>query len=261
MKSDYKIGLVLSGGGARGIAHLGVVKALAEMGIRPEIISGTSSGAILGAFLAGGFSPDRIMQFIKEQRIMSSLKFAMSKVGLFRMDSAIKLYAKYLGHDTFEQLNIPLIVSATDLVTGRSVYFSKGELFTPVMASAAIPLLFKPVQLENMVLVDGGLLNNLPAEPLVDKCDFLIGVHCNPIGRADKLGNFRRVMERAFLFSVYNTIRARIELCDLFIEPKELTQFRVFDVSKADQIFEAGYNAVFKMETEIGHFKKLAAIV
>ena len=260
MKSDYKIGLVLSGGGARGIAHLGVVKALAELGIRPEIISGTSSGAILGAFLAGGFTPDRIMEFIKEQKIMSSLRFAMSRVGLFKMDNAIKLYSQYLGHNTFEKLNIPLIVSATDLITGKSVYFSKGELFTPVMASAAIPVLFQPVKYEGMVLVDGGLLNNLPAEPLQDRCDFVIGVHCNPIGRAEKLGNFRRVMERTFLFSVYNTIRARIELCDLFIEPKNLTNYRVFDVSKAEKIFKTGYEAVFEIRTEIEHFKKLAAI-
>ena len=258
MKSDYKIGMVLSGGGARGISHLGVVKALAEMGIAPEIISGTSSGAILGAFLCGGYSPDRIMEFIKEQKIMSSLRFAMSKVGLFRMDNAIKMYGKYLGHDTFEQLNIPLIVSATDLVTGKSVYFSKGDLFTPVMASSAIPLLFKPVILEGMTLVDGGLLNNLPAEPLQDKCDFVIGVHCNPIGRADQLGNFRRVMERSFLFSVYNTIRSRIELCDLFIEPGDLINYRVFDMSKADKIFKAGYEAVYKMKNEIDNFKKLA---
>jgi len=260
MKSDYKIGLVLSGGGARGIAHLGVVKALAELGIKPEIISGTSSGAILGAFLAGGFSPDRIMEFIKEQKIMSSLRFAMSRIGLFKMDNAIKLYAQYLGHDTFEKLNIPLIVSATDLITGKSVYFSKGELFTPVMASSAIPVLFQPVKYEGMILVDGGLLNNLPAEPLQDRCDFVIGVHCNPIGRAEKLGNFRRVMERTFLFSVYNTIRPRIELCDLFIEPKELTNFRVFDVSKSEMIFRAGYDAVFEMRTEMEHFRKLAAI-
>lgn len=260
MKSDYKIGLVLSGGGARGIAHLGVIKALEELGIKPEIISGTSSGAILGAFLAGGFSPDRIMEFIKEQKIMSSLRFAMSRVGLFRMDPAIKLYAQYLGHDTFEKLNIPLIVSATDLITGKSVYFSKGELFTPVMASSAIPLLFQPVKYEGMILVDGGLLNNLPAEPLQDRCDFVIGVHCNPIGRAEKLGNFRRVMERTFLFSVYNTIRTRIELCDLFIEPKELINFRVFDVSKAEKIFRAGYDAVYEMKSEVEHFRKLAAI-
>jgi NTE family protein len=258
MKSDYKVGFVLSGGGARGIAHLGVVKALAEMGIKPEIISGTSSGAILGAFLAGGFTPDRIMEFIKEQKIMSSLRFAMSRAGLFKMDNAIKLYAGYLGHDTFEKLNIPLIVSATDLITGKSVYFSKGELFKPVMASSAIPVLFKPVIYEGMSLVDGGLLNNLPAEPLQDKCDFVIGIHCNPIGRQDKPGNFRRVMERTFLFTVYNTIRPRIELCDLFIEPKELTRYRVFDVSKSDQIFQAGYEAVFKMKNEIEHFKKLA---
>jgi NTE family protein len=151
-----------------------------------------------------------------------------------------------------------LIVSATDLITGKSVYFSKGELFKPVMASSAIPVLFKPVIYEGMSLVDGGLLNNLPAEPLQDKCDFVIGIHCNPIGRQDKPGNFRSVMERTFLFTVYNTIRPRIELCDLFIEPKELTRYRVFDVSKSDQIFQAGYEAVFKMKNEIEHFKKLA---
>lgn len=258
MKSDYKIGFVLSGGGARGISHLGVVKALAEMGIKPDIISGTSSGAILGAFLAGGFSPDRIMEFIKEQKIMSSLRLAMSRAGLFKMDNAIKLYAKYLGHDTFEKLNIPLIVSATDLITGKTVYFSKGELFTPVMASAAIPIIFKPVNYEGMILVDGGLLNNLPAEPLQDRCDYVIGVHSNPIGRVEKIGNFRRVMERTFLFSVNNTIKTRIELCDLFIEPMELTRFRVFDVSKSDVIFKIGYDAVYKMKNEIDHFKKHA---
>ncbi len=236
-----KVGFALSGGGARGIAHLGVVKALDEMNIRPDMISGTSSGAILGTFLAAGFTPDNLLAYIKENKIVSSLKLAMSRTGLLKMDAAIKLYATYMGVKTFEELSIPLIISATDLVKAESVYFDSGDLFIPMQASSAIPVLFKPLPHNDMLLVDGGLINNLPVEPLMGKCDVIVGIHSNPVGLNDQLGSMRKVMERCFHLAVRNTIETRRAACDLFIEPSKLSGFRVFDVSKAEQIFEIGY--------------------
>jgi NTE family protein len=255
-----KVGFALSGGGARGIAHLGVVKALAELGIRPAMISGTSSGAILGTFLAAGLTPEKILQYIQENKVISSLKLAMSRTGLLRMDAAIKLYSSYLGVNTFEELKIPLVICATDLVKAETVFFDKGDLFLPMQAASSIPLLFKPLPFRGMLLVDGGLVNNLPVEPLLDSCDIIVGIHSNPIGTNDQLGSFRKVMERCFHLAVRNTIATRRVQCDIFIEPPGLSSFRVFDVSKAEQIFEIGYTHTMNMQAELrGYFETLKA--
>ena len=159
-----KLGLVLSGGGSRGIAHLGILKVLDEIGIQIDAIAGSSSGAIAGALYASGYSPDDILKIVEETSFLKLIRPAISKTGLLKMDSAEWLYTQYIKKNTFEDLRIPLTITATDLCRGKTVYFSRGELIRPLMASTCIPVMFEPISVNDKLFVDGGLLNNFPAE-------------------------------------------------------------------------------------------------
>ena len=176
-----KIGLVLSGGGARGIMHLGVIKALNEQGIVPDFIAGTSAVAIAGALVCHGYSPDEVLQILLKTNFLKYLRPSFSAPGLLKMDKVEDLYLQLLPHNSFAQLKTPLIVAATDIEQGEIVYFDQGELIRPLMASSCLPGIFAPVNFQKRMLVDGAVLNNLPIEPLLDRqADFLIASNCNP---------------------------------------------------------------------------------
>src|SRR5436190_11520451 len=127
------INLVLSGGGVRGFAHLGVMKALDEMGVQVDRMSGTSSGAVAAAFIAGGYTPDECKQIFIKEKIFRKLRGTF-KPGLLKMDGLIPFLKMYFPENSFESLSKKLIVSATDIVTGKTTYFSEGELIRPLLA-------------------------------------------------------------------------------------------------------------------------------
>ncbi|MBC7919916.1 MAG: patatin-like phospholipase family protein [Ferruginibacter sp.] len=254
-----KIGLALSGGGARGIAHLGVLKALLEQGIQPAMISGVSAGAIAGALYAAGYHPDEVLEIIISTNMFRFLRPAMSRVGILKMERTDELYLKYLTGNEFEKLNIPLIVSATNLNLGETVYFSRGELIKPLQASSCIPVLFEPVRFNGNTYVDGGILNNLPVEPLLDTCDFIIGVHTNPYDTQQKLTSVRAVMERSLLLAVHYNVKERVKRCDLFIEPGDLRRFATFDLAKGREIFDIGYQHTMKLVDQLTELKEKIA--
>ncbi len=235
-----KIGLVLSGGGARGITHLGALQAFDELGLRPSAISGTSAGAIVGALYAAGHAPKEILRLLIQTSFFKIFSLSSKFMGLLRMESTEKAYRQFLPEDNFAQLSIPLHVCATDLDRGESVYFSQGELIKPLQASSCIPFLFAPVSIDGKFYVDGGILNNLPVEPLLGQCDYLIGVHSNAVAEL-KVSSLRDVLERTFLLAVNANIEHRKTKCDLFIEPPKMADYKAFDVKKADEIFTVGY--------------------
>ncbi len=237
-----KIGLVLSGGGSRGIAHLGVLQVLEEAGVAINMMAGSSSGAIVAALYGSGHSPQDILAIVRDINLFKLIRPAISVSGLLRMESAEVLYRQHILDDTFESLSIPLIVTATDLRRGKTVYFSEGPLIRPLMASTCIPIVFDPIEVDGRLYVDGGLLNNFPAEALTAQCDKIIGSHCNPIDDNFQLGNFRTMVERTFLLTINANAYSRRPFCDIFIEPPALKTFRVFDLGRADDIFQIGYD-------------------
>src|SRR5664280_3364111 len=185
--NKFKIGLVLSGGGTRGFAHLGVIQALNEAGIYPDVISGTSAGALVGVLYADGYSPREIMTMMNWASRFNFMRPAMPREGLLQINGIIKILKTSLRSKTFSELKIPLFVSATDLNNGKVVYFSEGDLFEPVIASASIPVLFQPVKINDISYVDGGVLDNLPLRPIENKCRILIGSFVNPVGHVEKI--------------------------------------------------------------------------
>ncbi|UJP63908.1 patatin-like phospholipase family protein [Mongoliitalea daihaiensis] len=246
MKSNKKVGIVLSGGGIRGIAHLGVLKALNNYSIFPNRFSGSSAGAIAGALYCHGYSPDEILEIIIKTNYFKFIRPAISLTGLLRMETVQELYEKYLPENSFEALQIPLAVAATDIKRSKVVYFSEGELIPPIMASSCIPGMFDPIKINQHYYVDGGVLNNLPVEPLDGVCDVIIGVNSNHLPDEHNIKNIKNLIERTVIMSMNYNVYSRKNKCDYFIEPQGLARYGVFDYKKAPEIFQAGYDATVK---------------
>jgi len=259
MSSKTKIGIALSGGGVRGIAHLGVLKALNVNNIFPNRVTGSSAGAIAGALYAHGYAPDEILEIIQKTNYFKFLKPAISWTGLLKMESTEELYKKYLPENSFEALKIPLTVAATDIRRGRAVYFSEGELIRPIMASSCIPGMFDPISIDKHYYVDGGVLNNLPVEPLDGVCDTIIGVNCNHLPVEHNIRNIKNLIERTVIMSMNYNVYSRKNKCDFFIEPQGLAKYGVFDIKKAPEIFEAGYTYTMAFIEENQQILELAS--
>ncbi len=158
-----KLGIALSGGGARGAAHTGVLRVIQREGIPIHCIAGTSSGAIVGSFHAAGAPPEKQLAFAQRLRWRSLRMIGIPKMGFFHTGELEKFLIESIGDVRFEELQIPLAVVATDFRTAQSVVFRTGRVAPAVAASAAIPIVFSPVMHGEMVLVDGGLSDNLPS--------------------------------------------------------------------------------------------------
>lgn len=247
IEKKYRIGLVLSGGGARGFAHAGVIKALNETGIFPDVISGTSAGAIAGVLVADGNTPDTIMKMFSETKFLKYLEFSYPKQNLLKMTKLIRILSENLQAKKFEDLKIPLFVAATNLNTGICEYFSKGELLKPVIASGTVPVLFPPMMISGSTFVDGGVLNNFPVEPIEKICEMIIGINVNPTGYQDEFKNLMSIAERSFHLCFATTLPGKIKKCQLFIEPPGLEKYKLLDISKNKEIFKLGYDFAKKV--------------
>ncbi|MCX6325568.1 MAG: patatin-like phospholipase family protein [Bacteroidia bacterium] len=254
-EKQYKIGLVLSGGGARGFAHLGVMQALNEAGIYPDVISGTSAGALTGVLYADGYTPKEILELLNSGNRLDFMRPAFPREGLLQIGGIIKILKTNLRAKTFEELKIPLYVSATDLNNGKAVYFSKGDLLDPITASASIPVLFQPVIINKICYVDGGVLDNLPVWPIENKCKFLIGSFVNPVGYIEKISGLINIAERIFMLSMSKEIVEKSKKFDLLIAPQELKNYKILDPEKAEELFSVGYNATKEKLKEFDFYK------
>ncbi len=250
-QKQYDIGLVLSGGGTRGFAHLGVLKALEEQGIKPDIISGVSAGSIAGAFYADGNDPESTLEILAKHKLLDYLEFTIPQKGLVRMTGFEKTLNEHLCAKTFEELKTPLIVFATNMNNAMYVRFDSGDLVVAVKASSSIPIIFPPVKIGGYFFLDGGVINNFPVEVLRGQCKTIIGVNVNPIGEVKSLGNLKMIAERTFHITLRNQAASKEDQCDIYIEPTDLDKYGLLDVSKAREIFNIGYEAAKK--SLIGH--------
>jgi len=245
-----RIGLALSGGGARGFAHLGIIKALEELGITISEVSGTSAGAIAGAFYCYGHKPDQILDIISQTGFLKSVRPAWAWTGLLSMDGFKDVLVKYLPENSFETLKIPLTISATEIRHGRVTYFNSGELIPKIIASSSIPALFNPVTLNGHVYVDGGIMDNLPVQPLVGMCDFIIGSHCNPVEQRFDIKSVKEITERSLLIAINVNSSHSKTYCNVVIEPPNLGKYSTFDLSRGKEIFDIGYQFVMQHYTK-----------
>lgn len=242
LPDQFSTGIVLSGGGARGFAHIGVLKALNEYGIFPDIISAVSAGSIIGVLYADGKSPDRIFEILSTLDLFKMLQLNKPMFGLLRPQGLLKVLEQNLSVRSLEALRVPVVVSATNFTKAQTEFFSEGNIIDAVMASSAIPLVLKPYVVRGQMYVDGGLMNNLPVEPLQDRCHTLIGVNVNPIQEESQFRSFRNFADRVLHLAIRANVRNNISRCSLYIEPPGLMNYNLFKVSSAHDIFQIGYD-------------------
>ncbi len=246
-----KIGIALSGGGVKGFAHLGVLQALREKGIEADVLAGISAGAIVGSFIAAGKKPAEVMELINENDFFDFAKLSIPDRGIFTLDNMTENLEKSLGAQTFEELKIPFYVGAANIEKARMEYFSSGELVKIIQASASIPILFSPVEINGDLYVDGGLFENLPVNPLVNQCDILIAVNVMPVDLEEKIESITDIAVRTFqLKTVVNAIELR-KKADIYIEPTGVEKYNILNTKYSQELFDLGYNYCKNLDIEL----------
>lgn len=247
MARKPKYGIALSGGGARGLAHIGVLKALEENDIVPELIVGTSIGAIVGAFYAGGMSPEKMLEIVENEDLGSIFSFNLSiKNGLSSLEKMRKNMEGLLPYKTFGRTPREFLVVVSNITDGKEEIISSGSIADAVVASATLPVIFKPIEIRGKVYVDGGLFNNLPVDILKNKCRFIIGSHVNHIDKNWTGKGLRSIAERCYRLAIFHNEIVKLDMCDLAIDPPEVMNYGLFDFSKAKELYDIGYGVTMK---------------
>lgn len=225
------------------MAHAGAIKALEEHGIFPEVISGASAGALVGALYARGLNPEEMLDFFREIKIFSISHYARKKPGFVDTDKFHQFLEPYFPQNSFEDLNKKLFVTATDIVNARVSIFSQGDLIKPLLASSAFPGIFTPVALGDSLYADGGILDNFPVGPIKPFADEIFGIYVSPIKKM-KVTDFKHsyeVLDRAFHLRMHQHSVAKFHLCDVVVYPYELSDHSIFSSKHLDEMFDIGY--------------------
>ena len=246
----YKTGLVLSGGGTRGFAHLGVIAALNEKGIYPEVISGTSAGAIVGAFIAGQKSPEEVMKIFKKGWFFQYTKLNLPVNGLLKLDGLREIIEDEVEYKNIEELPVPFYVAVANMNKGAVEYKNSGPLGKTVLASSSIPVLFAPVEIDGQFYVDGGLMDNIPIEPIKNDCERIIVVNIAPLNPRYNFKNLIQITSRTFYMSVNANMNLVQKYATVFIEPEGIDKYDILTRTHADELYELGYNSLKKIELE-----------
>lgn len=247
-KKRYKIGLALSGGGARGFAHIGVLRALHEMGIYPEAVAGTSAGSIVGSLYAAGLRPDEMEEFVSSASLIRAIKPGLSPRGLISLTYLKTHLEKHLPFRSIEELPRKLFIAVCNLNTGDLELLEKGPIAEAVMASSSIPLVFLPVDMAGNLYVDGGLLMNLPVAPLREVCDHVISVNLIPKSplppnKLTGVLSAATIANRVFYLSVIANSSPAEQQSDIVISPLELDNYHILQFNKMQALIDIGYQA------------------
>ncbi len=246
------IGVALGGGFARGIAHIGVLKVLEEEGIPVRVIAGTSVGALIGACYCSGLSPAEMEEVARNTRFTTFARWTLSRCGFASNDRMISFLTRTLKCKTFEDLRIPLGVTATDFNTGEGVVFHSGSVIDPVRASCAYPGMFLPVEIRGRYFVDGMLSHPVPTRPLREMgADRVLAVHLKgtwsnggpPRHLFDVIGQSFAIAQDA-MASIWRTA------ADLIIEP-EVAGYGYDDFKRANELIKVGEAAMRAVLPEV----------
>ncbi|MDZ7722558.1 MAG: patatin-like phospholipase family protein [candidate division KSB1 bacterium] len=247
LKKNKKIGLALGGGAVLGAAHIGVLKALKEHDISISYVSGTSIGAFVSAFVAFQKTWEEVEEITKDLNWLDISGISLSKFGLLANKKLGELITDHVGDVNFEDAKIPVAMMATDITSGDKVVLNKGNLAQAVMASTCIPGIFVPVEIENKLLVDGGIVENVPITPLEDMgAQVTIGVDLNAEHLYKKPENIIEVMLRSFDFLIKTATELQTAKADILIKP-DLSDFNMVDIEQADDLIKVGYKEATKI--------------
>ncbi|KYK25539.1 hypothetical protein AYK26_05900 [Euryarchaeota archaeon SM23-78] len=252
-----KIGLVLSGGGYKALAQIGVLKVLDRYKIKVDAAAGCSMGSILGVFYAAGRTPDEIEDFVIKQSFRSFLDLSMSKLGIDKTKRLQRLIEDFARAKRFKDLKIPMYINATNISKQREAVFSKGELFQAIRASVAVPGIFAPVKIKNDYYVDGGVLNNIPFSILPKNINRYIIIDVIDYGRLSrsKKMSITNLMEKSIVLMMEQMTKLRLEEIDkkdyVIIKPVLDIRQIIPNEKKFRQIIREGERAALKKIPEI----------
>lgn len=253
VRPHRKIGVALSGGGARGFAHVGALLAIEEAGLKPDVLAGVSAGSVIAVLYAGGVRPLRIADIFARTGFSDFAELSLGSGGLFRIDKFMQFVLRALGNRRkLEELNIPTYIGVTNLDTGTPEVFSTGDIGPRMMASCSIPIVFRPIKIDGVHYVDGGVLRNHPAWIIRDKCDVLIGVNVSPMRSSGKYGSIVNVALRTYNLMAKANQAQDMELCDISIELPEIANYAVFDLKNIKTLVLAGYARTRKALRDAG---------
>jgi NTE family protein len=254
------IGLALGGGFARGMAHIGVLKVLEEEGIPVRIIAGTSVGALIGAAYCSGVSLEELEKVARSVRFTSFARWTVSRYGFASNDRMVSFLARILKVKTFEELSIPLGVTATDFTTGEGVVFQSGSIVDPVRASCAYPGMFLPVNIGGRWLVDGMLSHPVPTAPLHEMgADRVVAVHLK--GQWSKDGAPRHLFDvigQSFAIAQDQMSHLWRGAADVIVEP-DVAGFAYDDFKRAGDLIRSGEVAMRQALPEVRLWLKMEA--
>jgi len=291
-KNEPKVGLVLSGGGAKGLAHIGVLKVLEEQGVKIDYIGGTSMGAIIGGLYASGYSASELDSIFKEQNFdiliqddiprnaktfyekEDAEKYAITlpfdnfdisfPSGLFKGQNIYNLMSRLTLHvsgvESFEELPIPFFCIAANVETGEAVILDKGSLAKAISASGAIPTILSPIKMDDQLLTDGGVVNNYPVEEMRRRgADIIIGVDVqDSLSKRDKLNNVFEIMNQISNFRTIKDMKIKRPLTDIYIKP-DITPFTVLAFEEGSAIIDSGKVAATSKISELEKYDLTSA--
>lgn len=249
-----KLGIAFSGGGIRGVAHIGVVKALEEYGIQASVVSGTSAGAIVASMYAAGMDSESMLNFVLQSNIYKTLSFHWPLKGFASLNYLKDRLNEELPLKDFSEMKSGLYITMTDLQEGKlEIASGSGNVIDYIAASCAIPMIFEPVKINQKLYVDGGVFKNLPASLIYDKCEVLMGINLMPkiLMSEDKFKNLLNIAARTFEMSIWKNQQEDIPYCDLHLEIRGIHQYHIFNVGKVQEIFWAGYQTAQKRIPEL----------
>ena len=236
-----KIGLALGGGAVLGAAHIGVIRALEEMDIEISFVTGTSIGAFVGALYAFGYNSKKIEEIALKLSWMDISGLALFESGLLSNAKLGELLGESLGEKKIEDADIPLAVIATDITNGDKVVLDKGPVAQAVMASTCIPGVFGPVKFDDKLLVDGGIVENIPIDTVRNMgADYVIGVDLNANKTYFKPDSILDVIINSFHFTLKAAAKFQTEDADLLITP-DLSKFNMVSTDQIKDLIEQGY--------------------
>lgn len=240
---NTKIGLALGGGAAKGVAHIGVLQALADENIKVDYIAGTSVGSMVAALYAFGADLEEIDRIARQLTLSKITTLRFTKTGLFATDSIHDLMVEHLGDVNIEDALIPLAIVATDITTGRPVILRKGSLAQAVCASSAIPGIYSPVVIDGQTLVDGGLVQNVPLAPLkLMGAGVTIASHLSSVHQYPLPTHVLDVARNAFEIAMSENTRNQVAKADILLS-MDLSQFSLRDnTNRYDELYSIGYN-------------------
>jgi len=259
---NTRIGLALGGGAAKGIAHIGVLKALEQDRIKIHCIAGTSAGALIASYYAFGRPAESILSICSALNLSKILNFTFERGGLFSTDAIREMVLRDLGDVRIEDANIPLAICATDIETGEQLIFRRGNLADAVCASMAVPGLFVPVEIDGRTLVDGGLVENVPISPLEKMgAGITVAVDLSHVSRYPKVENTFDVITNAINIGIDFNTRKQLKKADIPLMLDLSGYSLTNNADRIEELFLEGYNPMKKKIRRVLWYKRMHLII